>query len=471
MSNEEQVINAIDNQEEQADQTVANDATINVNVRGTDYPIQYTVEEVDKFTKNYVVTVEGDLFKALEMSAYFKTKGKYMIPGFRKGKATMSSIKSHYGEGAFLDATIDEAIDTIYKAMYRPVFLASGMACMPSADIKSIDLGKVVFYYVITTYAKVENVVYKDLEFKVVSDGKYIEELADNKLKSALDKAGYWEDITDRPLQEKDTANIDYAGKIDGELFEGGSAEGQDLEIGSGTFIPGFESQLVGMNIGETKDINVKFPEDYGAKEYAGKDAVFTVTLKGIKLKKLPELDDEFAKDVSEFDTLDELKASFKAEAETESAQRAKKETESSLIDAVLKANDSYELPKKAVDEMAEKRYEEFADYLKGNGMSMDIYLSYLGRTKDEILDEYRRDIESSEKRNMILSAVIEAEGLKIEEDEAEAKIAENAAKAGKEVDEYKKEVKADELDYIYNELLSNKLVARLKELNKAVGE
>ncbi|MBQ7652885.1 MAG: trigger factor [Clostridia bacterium] len=466
MSNEEQVINAVDNQQEN---TVAKDLVLNI--RGTDYPISYTVEQADKFTKHYVVKVDGEFYKALELSAYFKTKGKYMIPGFRKGKATMASIKTHYGETVFLDATIDEAIDQIYKVMLRPVFYADGMVCAPSVDVKSINLGEFEFFYIITSYAEVENVVYKDLEYVAVKEDKYVESIAQDKLQSALDKAGYWEDISDRALQMKDTATIDFEGRIDGELFEGGSAKDTELEIGSGKFIPGFEEQLVGMNIGETKDINVRFPDDYGAKEFAGKDAVFTVTLSAIKVKKTPELDDEFAKDVSDFDTLDELKASYQKEAEEESASKAKKETENNIIAAVLKANDSYELPEKAVKEMAEKRFEDFAAYLKNGGMNMDMYLGYIGQTKEDMIETYKKDVEASEKRNMILTAVIEAEGIKIEEEEAEAKIKENAEKAGKELEEYRKEMKGDELDYIYNQLLSDKLVSRLKELNKAIAE
>ena len=283
MSNEEQVINAI---EEKAADAATEETSLKLEIRGTEYPISYTMETVDKFTRHYVVKVEGELYKALEMSAYFKTKGKYMIPGFRKGKATMQSIKNHYGEGAFMDATIDEAIDSIYKVMYRPVFLKDGMACMPSVDIKSFNLGSFEFYYIITDYAKVENLTYKDLEFTVVSDGKYIDEIAERKLKSALDKAGYWEDVTDRALDNGDTATIDYAGRVGEEYFEGGTAQDQELEIGSGHFIPGFESQLVGMNIGETKDITVTFPEEYGAENLAGKEAIFTVSLKAIKVKK-----------------------------------------------------------------------------------------------------------------------------------------------------------------------------------------
>ena len=468
MSNEEQVNNAVENQEET---NASEEKALVLNIRGTDYPIAYTVEQADKFTKHYVVKVDGELYKALELSAYYKTKGKYMIPGFRKGKATMASIKNHYGEGAFIDATIDEAIDSVYKVMLRPVFYAEGMACAPSVDIKSVNVGEFEFYYIITSYAEVENVVYKDLEYVTVAEDKYVESIAQDKLDSALDKAGYWEDISDRPLQTKDTATIDFAGKIDGELFEGGSANDTELEIGSGKFIPGFEDQLVGMNIGDVRDIDVKFPEDYGNEEFAGKDATFTVTLKAIKVKKVPELDDEFAKDVSDFDTLDELKASYKQEAESESASRAKRETENNIIAAVLKANDSYELPPKAVKEMAEKRFDEFAAYLKNSGMSIDMYLKYIGRTQEDLVNDYKKEVEDSEKRNMILSAVIEAEEIKIDEAESEAKIAENAQKAGKEIEEYRKEMKNDELDYIYNQLISDKLIARLKELNKAISE
>lgn len=463
MSNEEREANGVVENQEQ------NDAfTPVVSIRNVDYPFAYTVEQVDKFTRKYFIKVDGELFTALERNAYFKTKGKYNIPGFRKGKAPMASIKNYYGASCFIQDTIDEAIDEMYRVLYKPVFVKTNMAGSPDVEIKSIGQGEFEFAYIITSYAEVENLVYKDIEYKGTKLDGVQNEIYERELNDARDKAGYWEEISDRAVANGDTVNIDYCGKFDGEAFEGGTSEGYDLVLGSNTFIPGFEDQVVGMNIGETKDIVVTFPEDYGHADYQGKEAVFTVKVNSAKVKVLPELNDDFAKDVSDFDTLEELKASYQAKALEEAETRVKNANDNALIQAVVEAN-SYELPEKAIQEMTEDRVAEFENRLTSTSLTLDMYLGYVGLSHEEFIEKNRQDVIREQKQNLILSAIIEAEDIKVEEGEVEDKIKANAEKAGKDVEEYHKEVDSQEVQYILSQILTEKLIARLVELNKIV--
>lgn len=342
------------------------------------------------------------------------------------------------------------------------------MACTPDVEIKSIGQGEFEFAYIITSYLPVENLVYKDVEYKGTKIDDIQKETYERLLNTARENAGSWEEITDRAVALGDTANIDYCGKFDGVAFEGGSAEDYDLVLGSNTFIPGFEDQVVGMNVGETKDVVVSFPDDYGHEAYQGKEAVFTVKLNSAKVKVLPELDDDFAKDVSEFDTLDELMASYQERAKAEAEENVKNKNEQALIEAIVEAN-NYELPEKAIDEMAQGRVDDFANRLASSKLSLDDYLGYVGMTNEQFLERNKLDVIKEEKQNMILSAIIEAENIKVEGNEVEDRIKANAEKAGKDIEEYRKEVDGREAQYIYTQIISEKLIARLVELNKIV--
>lgn len=438
-----------------------------VTVRGQEFDFSYTVEDVDKFTKKFVIKVEGDLFLAFERESYYANKNKYSIPGFRKGKATMHAIKAYYGDHVFIEGAVDQAIDAVYRVMYRPVLLKVNMAASPDVEVRGITENTIEFAYIITVFPEVGEINYKGLEIHCYDEDKYVKELAEKKLQDARKQAGSYTEVDDRPLQDGDTANIDYLGKVDDVPFAGGEAKGYDLVIGSNTFIPGFESQLVGMNKGETKDINVTFPEDYH-EELAGKAAVFTVTLNGIKVMNMPELDDEFAKDVSEFDTLDELKADYEAKAKEEGHKQVVNMNNNAIVEAILSATE-YEVPEKTIVEAAESQMENMESQLKKAGLTFEQYATYTGLTKENLLADYKERARASEKKNMVLSAIIEREGIKCETEDVEKVIQENAAKAGKEVDDYKKEMKNDEFDYIINQILSDKLLALLQQVNNLV--
>ena len=441
-----------------------------INVRKTDFEIEYTVEKLEHEESNFYFVIAGDAYTALENEAYYKTKGKFVVEGFRKGKAPKHIIKAMYGQYAFLEETIDMAIDACYQAFYQTVMPNLHLGARLDLKYDECNAQQVAFHFIAVEYPEVENLVYKDLTVLRVNPAEVTDEMVDKKLQDARAKAGFWQDIDNRPVQDGDTVTIDYAGSIDGEFFDGGTAENQELVIGSNTFIPGFEAQLIGMEIGTERDIKVTFPEDYGATELAGKEANFHIKLHAIKVKELPEADDEFAKDVSEYDTLADLLASYRDELTKQEESRAKDATEKNLLDAVVAAND-ITLNEKIIREAAQEKVDEFKNMLSQSGMTFDDYANYTGVTEEKMLQDYMASCAVSEKRGYILSLVVKAEQLTVTPEEIEAKIAENAEKAGKDVEEYRKQIDKKEYEYMYNSMLSDKLIDFLTSVNTFVDE
>jgi trigger factor len=439
-------------------------------IRNNDYELAYTEEKADKGETKFAFCINGDLYSALEVEAYVKSKGKFNVEGFRKGKAPMHTIKRLYGDYAFLEEMIDIAVDQAYRAVYQARFKDMNIAVQPDLDYGKCNNEQINFTFIVTEFPTLDNLNYKGLEYKEVLPQEVTEEQINAKVDAARDKAGYWEAVEGRPAQDGDTTNINYAGTIDGVAFEGGTAEDQELVLGSHHFIEGFEEQVVGMNVGEEKDINVTFPADYGAKELAGKPAVFHVKLNEIRTKVLPQADDEFAKDVSEFDTLDELKASYRKELEESEKKRAQNATETNLLDAVIDAN-PLDLNDKIIDAAVEDKVNEFVRMLAQNGMTLEDYGKYTGVTREQMEKDYRPGCEKTEKRSLILTQIVKAEEIKVTPEDFDAKIEENAKELNKTLDEYKAELKPEEVDYIYNSMLSDKLVDFLIANNTAVKE
>ena len=266
--------------------------------------MNYNKEILENSEIKYVVEADSSAWQNAIREAYNKTKHKFNIEGFRKGKAPFSVITRMYGVAVFFDDALDIILPELYSELLQKETELVPVA-RPGVDITAISDTELKVAFIVTVSPEFTLGEYKDLKLKKVSS-KVTEEMIAEELTKAQEKAGAWENVTDRPCQKFDTVVIDYSGSVNGVKFEGGTAEKQNLELGSGMFIPGFEEQVEGMAIGEEKDITVKFPEDYGQSDLAGRDAVFAIKLHEIKTKVLPELNDEFAKDVSEFDTLDE---------------------------------------------------------------------------------------------------------------------------------------------------------------------
>lgn len=437
-------------------------------VRGQEYTFNYSIEDVDKFTKKYHIYADASILAVAELEAYYVNKSKYSVPGFRKGKASLKQIKNYYGDQVFFNDAIDYIIDNIYRVVYTTLGVGKKTAASPDLDFKGVTDTSLEYAYVITMYPEVGELKYSGLEIHLQDTEKYINELAEKKLAQARENVGSWENVEGRPVQSGDTANIDYEGKLDGVPFEGGADNGHDLLIGSNSFIPGFEDGVIGMNVGETKDINVTFPTEYHAQDLAGKDVVFTVKVNEIKNKVLPELDDEFAKDVSEFDTLADYMASLKAEAEKEGKDQVENINSNIIFDTVVDAND-YEIPPKALEEAGQDELKKLEANLEKAGIPLDAYFGYIGQTKESFLADIKTRESMKLKSSIVLSAIAEKEEIKINPEDVEADILEKAEKTGKTVETYKQEMTRDEYDYIINSLFSKKVLARLKELNTLV--
>ncbi len=379
------------------------------------------------------ITVEAEKFENAMKKVYFQNAKYINIPGFRKGKAPMNIVEKYYGAQIFYeDAFNDVATEAYGEALEQNNIDA---VSKPSVDIVQMEKGKdVIFTAVVQVKPEVKLGKYKGIEIKKI-EYPVEEKDIDNEIKQMQEKNSRLVTVEDRALENGDTATIDFEGFVDGVAFEGGKAEGHELEIGSGAFIPGFEDQLVGMKIDEEKEINVKFPEEYFSKDLAGKDAKFRVKLHEIKRKELPALDDEFAKDVSEFDTLKELKESIKEKLEKSNEQKAKYDTEEAAIKAVCEKA-KVDIPSGMVEMEVEHMLQDITQRLSYQGLKMEQYLKMIGKTEEEVKKEYEPQAIEAIKSRLTLEAIRKEEKIEASEEEIQAKLEEMAKNYGKKVEE-----------------------------------
>ena len=392
------------------------------------------VEKTEKANEvKLEITIEAEKFENAMKKVYFQNAKYFNIPGFRKGKAPMNIVEKYYGAQIFYEDAFNEVATEAYDEALAENKIEA--VSRPEVDIIQMEKGKdVIFTAVVQTKPKVELGKYKGVEIAKV-EYKVEDKDIEHELGHMQEHNSRLVTVEDRALENGDISTIDFEGFVDGVAFEGGKAEGHELEIGSGSFIPGFEDQLVGMKIDEEKDINVKFPEEYFSKDLAGKDAVFKVKLHAIKKKELPELDDEFAKDVSEFDTLAELKASIKEKLEKNNEQRAKYETEEAAIKAVCEAS-KLDIPSGMIDLEVDNMLKDFEQRLSYQGLNMEQYLKMIGRTEEEVRKEYEPQAIEAIKSRLVLEAIINAEKIEASEEEIKAKMEEMAKNYGKKVEE-----------------------------------
>ena len=379
------------------------------------------------------ITIEAEKFENAMKKVYFQNAKYFNIPGFRKGKAPMNIVEKYYGAEIFYeDAFNDVATEYYDKALEENKIEA---VSRPEVDVIQMEKGKdLIFTATVQTKPEVELGKYKGVEIKKVEypvEDKDVE----HELGHMQEHNSRLVSIDDRELQNGDIATIDFEGFVDGVAFEGGKAENHELEIGSGAFIPGFEDQLVGMKIDDEKEIKVTFPKEYFSKDLAGKEAMFKVKLHEIKKKELPELDDEFAKDVSEFDTLDELKASIKERLQKSNEQRAKYEIEENAIKEVCK-NVKVDIPSGMIEMEVTHMMKDFEQRLSYQGLNMQQYLKMIGKTEEEMKKEYEPQAIDGIKSRLTLEAIIKAEKIQATEEEIKEKMEEMAKSYGKKVEE-----------------------------------
>ena len=379
------------------------------------------------------LTVEAAKFDEAMKKVYFKSAKYFNIPGFRKGKAPMNIVEKYYGKEIFYeDAFNDVAQEALEEAVKENKI---EVVSRPDIDVTQIGKGQdLIFTAVFQVKPEAELGKYKGIEVKKIEYNVTDEDI-NHELSHMQEHNARLINIEDRPVEKGDITVIDFEGFVDGKAFEGGKAENHELEIGSNTFIPGFEDQIIGMKKEEEKDINVKFPDEYFSKDLAGKDATFKVKLHEIKKKELPELDDDFAKDTSEFDTLEELKKSIKDKMEKENEQKQKYETEEEVIKAVCD-NIKVDIPSGMIETETENMLKDIENRLSYQGLKLDQYLKMLGKTKEEMQKEYEPQAIEAIKSRLMLEAVIKAEKIEATDDEIEEKMKEMAKNYGRENDE-----------------------------------
>lgn len=379
------------------------------------------------------ITVDAEKFENAMKKVYFQNAKYINIPGFRKGKAPMNIVENYYGAEIFYEDAFNEVATEAYDEAIDTNKI--DVVSRPTVDIVQMEKGKdVIFTAVVQVKPEVELGKYKGIEIKKI-EYPVKDEDVQNEIKQMQDKNSRLVTVDDRALENGDTATIDFEGFVDGVAFEGGKAEGHELEIGSGAFIPGFEDQLVGMKIDEEKEIKVTFPKEYFSKDLAGKEATFKVKLHEIKKKELPNLDDEFAKDVSEFDTLKELEASIKERLEKDNAQKAKYETEEAAIKAVCDKS-KVEIPSGMVDMEVDHMIQDINQRLSYQGLKLEQYLKMIGKTEEEVRKEYEPQAIEAIKSRLTLEAVRKAEKIEATDEEINAKLEEMAKNYGKKVEE-----------------------------------
>ena len=380
--------------------------------------------------------IEAEKFDEAIKNVYKKSAKYFNIPGFRKGKAPFNIVEKMYGDEIFYEDAFNDLVPEIYENAIKENKIAA--VSKPNIDVKNMKKGEALeFTAVVQTKPEVKLGKYKGIELKKVEYNVSDEDI-EHELSHMQEHNSRVTTVENRPVKSKDIAKIDFEGFVDGVAFEGGKAESHELEIGSNTFIPGFEDQIIGMKTGEEKDINVKFPDEYFSKDLAGKDATFKVKLHEIKEKKLPKLDDEFAKDVSEFDTLKELKENIKAKKQKENNERAKREQEDLAIDEIAK-NTDIDIPSGMIETEVQNMISEMEQQLSYQGISLDQYLKMLNKTKNEIEEQYKPQAEKNVKARLILEAIIKEEKIEAKDEEVNEKIKEMAKNYGRKEEELTK--------------------------------
>ena len=380
-------------------------------------------------------TIEAKKFDEGMKKVFAKSAKYFNIPGFRKGKAPMAIVEKQYGPEIFYEDTFNEIVPEEYERELKENNIEA--VSRPEIEVKQMGKGQdLIFTAVVQTKPEVKLGKYKGIQLKKIEYNVKDEDI-EHELGHMADRNSRLVSVEDRPVENGDITVIDFEGFVDGKAFEGGKAENHELTIGSNTFIPGFEDQIIGMKIDEEKDINVKFPEEYFSEELKGKDAVFKVKLHEIKKKELPEINDDFAKDVSEFDTLEELKNTIKEKLESENSNKAKYETEDAAIKAVTDSAE-VEIPSGMIETEIDNMVKDIETRLSYQGIKLDQYLQMMGKTMEDFRKENEEQAKTSVKTRLTLEAIIKAENIEASEEEINNKLKEMAEIYGKKEEELK---------------------------------
>ena len=420
--------------------------------------------QVEKLEKNMAkLTIEvsaEELEKALQ-GAYMKQKNKISVPGFRKGKVPRQMIEKMYGPEIFYDDAANAIIPDAYAKAYDECEL--DIVSQPTIDVVQIEKGKpFIFTAEVATKPEVTLGEYKGLKVDKVSNRVTAKEV-DAKLEEEQKKNARTVAVTDRAVEDGDEVVLDFEGFVDGVAFEGGKGENYPLTIGSGSFIPGFEEQLIGVEAEKEVEVNVTFPEEYHAADLAGKAAVFKCTVHEIKVKELPELDDDFAAEVSEFDTLDEYKADIKAKIKEQKIADGNRQKEDQAVEKAV-ANATMEIPEAMIDTQANQMAQEFAQRIQSQGLTLEQYFQFTGLTADKMLEELKPQAVKRIETRLVLEAIAKAENIEISEEKFEAELVKMAEAYQMEVDKLKEFMGESEKEQMKQDMAVQEAVTFLVE-------
>lgn len=425
--------------------------------------MKYTFEKAEKSTIKIDVKLTAGEWNEAIGKAYEKTKGRYSMPGFRKGKVPKHLLESTYGKGIFYEEAINQAFPKYYTEILEKETSIEAVAA-PEIDVKKVDDKGLELIAIVAVRPEVKLGDYKGITFKKVEYNVKDEDI-EAELNRLRERNSRMVTVEGRSVENGDTVIIDYSGSVDGVKFEGGTAEKQTLVIGSGTFIPGFEEQLIGMNVGEERDINVKFPEEYHAENLKGKDSVFHIKLHEIKKKELPELTDDFIKDSVGAESLEAYKAEVRARLEKQNADRAEREIEDAIVKKISE-NATVEIPDALIEMQIDRMVEEMNYRLSYQGLKLEDYLKYVGKSIEDYRNEYKPQAEGIVKSQLVIEKIISDEKIEATDADVEARIEEMAKAQGREVPDLKKNMQARQLDYVKNEIVIKKLFDFLKSAN-----
>ncbi len=427
--------------------------------------MNYTVEASEKSTVKITLKFDATEWSDANDKAYLKNKKKYVVNGFRKGKVPKNVLLNYYGKSLFYEDALNALFDENYSSVLekeKDNFTAVGS---PSLSVEELDENGVSVVAVTPVKPDVAVKAYKGLKIRKY-EYNVSDEDVEKEIEKLRDRNSRQVEVADRAAIMGDVVNIDFVGTLDGVEFEGGSAEKFDLVLGSGQFIPGFEEQVAGMAIGEKKNIEVTFPEDYQAEDLKGKTAVFAVTLNSIKAKELPEVTDEFVKNAAACETVEEYKTKARERLQRQAERRGKDETENSIVAAVSEGAEC-EIPDAMISSQVDQMVQRASYQLMQSGIRLDDYLKYTGKSMDEFRAQYNEQARKEVLNRLVVEKIVKEEGFSASQEEIDERIAEQAKSVEKEVEQYKKDMDPKQVEYIASDIVVNKLFKFLSENNE----
>ena len=431
--------------------------------------MKHTTKAAEKSTVKITMKFDAEEWKAAQQNAYLKTRGRFAVNGFRKGKAPKNVIEHAYGKGVFYEDALNEMFAENYGKILDKNEKKFTVVGDPDVSVEDLSDDGVTLVAIVPVKPEVKISAYKGIKIQEYAYNVEDAEI-DSEIKRVQDRNARKVAVEGRAAQNDDIANIDFEGKVDGVKFDGGEAQGFDLTLGSGQFIPGFEEQVVGMNVGETKDINVTFPENYQAEDLKGKAAVFTVKLNSLQAKELPELTDEFIKDATGSESLEAFKEKTRARLQDQANRRANDATENSILEAIA-ANTEAEIPQAMIEKEIDSLMQKFEYQLMYQGLKLQDYLDFLKVTEADFRKNYEEQAKATVLKQLIISQIIKEEKIEATEEEVDAKVAEQVASVEKTTEEYKKNMSPRQFDYIRSDIVITKLFALLKANNEMYVE